>query len=315
MNKPFISICIPSYKRVEHLINLLDSIAIQNFRDFEVVLTDDSPTDEVKAICLKYVDKLPLHYFKNESTLGTPENWNESIRKASGEWIKIMHDDDWFSNADSLESFAIAARENSDAFIFSSFINFQFSDNTSQQVSPSSFRLRKLKQDPVILLSRNCIGVPSVTMYKKEMGIQYDPTMKWLVDIDFYIRLLEQQPFKHIDKPLINVGFSENQLTTMFHNKPEIEIPEYVQLLKKTGTKHLKNMLVYDAWWRLLRNFQISNFEQLQKFANEDCPIVLKSIIKDVNRWPHWLLKLGPVSKILMSISYYSNKQKIKESN
>ena len=46
-----------------------------------------------------------IRYFKNADQLGTPENWNEGLRKASGDWIKIMHDDDWFTGPESLHIF------------------------------------------------------------------------------------------------------------------------------------------------------------------------------------------------------------------
>ena len=38
-----ISICIPAYKHPDFLKRLLDSISIQSFRDFEVIISDDSP--------------------------------------------------------------------------------------------------------------------------------------------------------------------------------------------------------------------------------------------------------------------------------
>ncbi|MGZ5190970.1 MAG: glycosyltransferase family 2 protein, partial [Flavisolibacter sp.] len=37
--KPFVSICIPAYKRPDFLIRLLDSIRVQTFKDFEVIVT------------------------------------------------------------------------------------------------------------------------------------------------------------------------------------------------------------------------------------------------------------------------------------
>jgi len=99
---PFISICIPTYKRIQYLKRLLNSIAIQNFKDFEVIITDDSPSGDVNDLCDRYKNKIQINYYKNPAPLGTPENWNESIRHAKGEWIKLMHDDDWFANEDSL---------------------------------------------------------------------------------------------------------------------------------------------------------------------------------------------------------------------
>src|SRR5688500_12792749 len=105
MKQPFISICIPAYKRVEFLKRLLDSIVIQEFRDMEVIVTDDSPGHEIEALCALYETLFTIRYFKNPISLGTPENWNESIRRANGQWIKLVHDDDWFSGPDSLACF------------------------------------------------------------------------------------------------------------------------------------------------------------------------------------------------------------------
>src|SRR5215213_9554314 len=102
MSQHFISICIPAFKRVEYLARLLDSVKKQRFRDFEVIITDDSPAEEVRNLAEKYRYDFELKYSKNASPLGTPENWNAAIRQARGEWIKLMHDDDWFRNEDSL---------------------------------------------------------------------------------------------------------------------------------------------------------------------------------------------------------------------
>ena len=49
MKTPFISICIPAFQRVDYL-RLLDSIEIQSFRDFETVISDDSPGHEVQEL-------------------------------------------------------------------------------------------------------------------------------------------------------------------------------------------------------------------------------------------------------------------------
>ena len=93
---PFFSICIPVYKNVDYLKRLLETIFIQTFTDFEVVITDDSPDNVIFEFIQNYYPGKNIRYFKNKYALGTPENWNECIRKANGSWIKMMHDDDWF---------------------------------------------------------------------------------------------------------------------------------------------------------------------------------------------------------------------------
>ena len=47
---PFVSICIPAYKRISYLKRLLESIIIQTYKDYEVIITDDSDNDSVKDL-------------------------------------------------------------------------------------------------------------------------------------------------------------------------------------------------------------------------------------------------------------------------
>src|SRR5262245_26575736 len=115
---PLISICIPAFKRIDFLKRLLDSIVTQSYLDFEVIITDDSPSSEVSELCKQYENNFLIRYFKNAQPLGTPENWNEAIRKAKGEWIKLMHDDDWFADEESLQEYADAVADNPDEVFF-----------------------------------------------------------------------------------------------------------------------------------------------------------------------------------------------------
>ena len=108
IESPLISICIPAYKNIEHLERLLNSISKQIFKNFEVVITDDTPDDSVSQFVAQSNFEFALTYFKNYKSLGTPENWNEAVRKSSGEYIKLMHNDDWFASPDALSEFVYA---------------------------------------------------------------------------------------------------------------------------------------------------------------------------------------------------------------
>ena len=65
MSKPFISICIPTYQRPHLLKTLLDSISIQTYNDFEIIINDNSKDDSVEQLLKSYTDKLPINYIKN----------------------------------------------------------------------------------------------------------------------------------------------------------------------------------------------------------------------------------------------------------
>ncbi|HXD77558.1 MAG TPA: glycosyltransferase, partial [Puia sp.] len=186
---------------------LLDSIAVQTFRDFEVVVTDDSPGFEVNALCERYKETCNLCYFRNLVPLGSPENWNEAVRKAGGKWIKIMHDDDWFSDANSLSAFAQAADKSPNAsFIFSAYRDVFLDENRERVMYVPSRRYKAFLKDATVLFARNIIGPPSVVLYRRSSAVRFDPAVKWVVDIDFYIRSLRAGKPAYIDKVLVNVG-------------------------------------------------------------------------------------------------------------
>jgi glycosyltransferase involved in cell wall biosynthesis len=310
MSTPKISICIPAYKRTLYLERLLESTAAQNYKDFEVIVTDDTPGDEVKDLCERYRNKLPLSYFKNPMQLGTPENWNESIRHAKGEWIKLMHDDDWFASPESLGSFAAVAN-NDHPFIFSGY--YAVSENSRRKLHKLSEFKNAIIEEPGVLFAKNVIGPPSVTLIHKNIPEKYDKRLKWRVDIEFYMRVLKRiKHYKYIDAPLINCGLHESQVTQSAINNPEVELPEAWLLLKDYGVMALRNIKVYDAWWRLLRNMNIRDKNQLLSYVNKKWPGEILRMLDDERKIPSSLLKTGVMSKLFMALSYFKNKSKIK---
>lgn len=290
------------------MLRLLESIKDQSFTNYEVIITDDSPDDSVQSLCLQYKDWLPLKYFKNSQPLGTPENWNEAVRQASGQWIKIMHDDDWFSDSESLAAFAAATRQTEKAFIFSGYYNVPENTGNKEEVQISSLRWYALKKTPVSLLSKNVIGPPSVTLYRPQQSIQYDKQMKWLVDMDFYIRYFKIAEPYYVDRPLVSIGIHPSQVTAGSKLKPEVEIPEHLLLLEKTGEHAFRNIFFYDAYWRLIRNLGIRKTDDVQRFAGKRplSPVIV-SIIRFQSRIAPSLLKTGLFSKLFMSLGFVRN--------
>jgi glycosyltransferase involved in cell wall biosynthesis len=313
-NNPILfSICIPAYKRIEYLNRLLDSISKQDFKYFEVIVTDDSSDDTVERLCFEYNETFDIQYYKNNPTLGTPENWNESIRHAKGDWIKIMHDDDWFTDKNSLGEFAHIINKNPNVqFVFSAFENQYLDESRSKVIKANRFRLRQLFHNPSTLLSSNVIGPPSVTIYRRDLGLQYDNKLKWLVDIDFYIRILTNSKAIYLNKILIQVGLGKEQVTQDCFRQRIIEIPENFYLLNKMGIGQLKNILIYDAWWRLIRNLEIKNLAEIRESGYSGT--VDEIIVRMINRQQkisNSLLKIGLYSKFLMFLQFIKDKKSI----
>ena len=98
--KPFISICILSYNRPETLLRLLETIDTSRSDEIEVVICEDcSPRQQEIRDVVKLFDKkqpFPVLYYENEKNIGYDGTFSEVTRRANGEWIIYMGDDDEF---------------------------------------------------------------------------------------------------------------------------------------------------------------------------------------------------------------------------
>lgn len=302
---PFISICIPAYNRTDGLSRLLKSIENQSFLDYEIVITDDSTNENVNALINSQFTHLPIQYFKNAQSLGTPENWNEGVRKAKGTWIKIMHDDDWFSTPQALEILVSYIQKTKKLFLFSNYTDVVLDADKKIPVTAPTFWLEKILKDPVVLWARNYIGPPSVTIYHSSINMNYDKNMKWLVDIDFYRRVMNEYGGELIPEQLIFVGVGSTQVTQYVKYELPLQATEHLLYLNKLSEKELNNYWVFDYNWRFIRNFNIQSTTDLQAFNNEkSLPGFLNKIIQFQKKIPKSLLRWGVSSKILMSICY-----------
>ena len=95
---PLLSVCIPAYNRAAHLPELLDSIAAQEFADYEIVICEDrSPQrHEIRAVVERYQEADPgrIRYVENEENLGYDGNFRELVRHSRGAYCFIMGNDD-----------------------------------------------------------------------------------------------------------------------------------------------------------------------------------------------------------------------------
>lgn len=309
-----VSVCIPAYKNVRFLEKALDALVMQDYTDWEIIITDDSPDDSVRALAAQYHARLPLHYYKNEPAAGMPANWNVCYDKARGAYIKILHDDDWFTSPQAIRKMAEAldARPDCD-FVFSAFRNCYLGSGRTEDVHCSAFFQRLLRKGPEHLFQKNFIGPPSVVMHRNKAAYRYDVKLRWMVDKDFYMNILRQTPaFIYLDDILVNIGMSENQITQSVKGVREVEVPEQFYLLSKTGEQHLHNIYVYDFFWRLMRNLGLRRPQELKEAGLQgEPPALIVQILQRQRLFPLSLLKIGPVSKLLMAISYIFRRRNV----
>jgi len=94
MNKPLVTIAIPTYNRANnYLKQTLESALNQTYDNIEVLVSDNCSTDNTDELISSYSDPR-LHYFKQDVNLGQRGNSNFLLNQAKGDYFLMFHDDD-----------------------------------------------------------------------------------------------------------------------------------------------------------------------------------------------------------------------------
>ena len=95
MNRPLLSIAIPTYNGSKTIKDLLDSIASQMDERFEVLVINNCSTDNTLQIVESYKDRLSNLRIINQSTnVGPDANFLDCFKKAEGKYVHLISDDD-----------------------------------------------------------------------------------------------------------------------------------------------------------------------------------------------------------------------------
>ena len=261
---PFLSICIPTYNQIKYLEKCLISISIQSYRNFEIIISDDSTTDDVFNLVQDFKQNkgLKVNYFRNRPSFGSPQNWNYTISKARGKWVKIMHHDEWFCSSDALQKFVEKIESTGESLVFTGIKGDDLKENKSYTNLPPIDFVNSVNKDPFKLLEANFIGPPSCVIFPKSTLI-FDEKIKWLVDIDFYIQCLLNCNYKleYIHEVLIENCMDEHNITNKYVYDMELQLEEYIYLLKKYSSKmSFKKQLSYFYYtFYFLKSFKQQN--------------------------------------------------------
>ncbi len=261
MSRKKVSVCIPSYNSYREVKRLLDSLIIQSFQDYDIIISDDSTNDEIEMLVNGY-DLKNLTYNHNKAPKGSPENWNAAIEMATGEYVKIMHHDDWFSRTDSLALFVEAMDKNPHVDFCFSNCNAILNDLTGEHYTHivNSEFMKKLEHNPYEIFPINHIGAPSVTMFRRSAFCRFDKNVKYVVDILFYITILKKNRFfSHIPECLINITSRGNNQVTKQCMTQEIQLYEWFYLYSVVRDEFELNTFQKSFLKGLLKQYNVTD--------------------------------------------------------
>lgn len=94
-----ISFVIPSYNRNAYLVQLLDSILAQDYKDIEIIVVDDNSADRTPKTMEEYTQKhLFIKYFRNPQNMGCGYNRGFGFNQSKGQYVVFADDDDYYTD-------------------------------------------------------------------------------------------------------------------------------------------------------------------------------------------------------------------------
>ncbi len=195
MAEPKVSVCMPCYNRQDYIGQSIESVLVQSFQDFELVITDNCSTDGTVEIIKKYASKdSRIRFYVNDSNLGLVSNFNKGILLSSGQYIKCLHSDDLLAPR-CLEVFVDVMDKHPTVSLVTSFTK-AFGENAlvrDEKFFPQTGLFESRKAQKSLFFDGNWPGSPSNTMLRRRdlhIGLFNHMWEYWLVDLDMWIRLL-----------------------------------------------------------------------------------------------------------------------------
>ncbi|MFB2983175.1 tetratricopeptide repeat protein [Microseira sp. BLCC-F43] len=190
--RPFWSVVIPVYNRRDYLLECLASVLAQwsGEEEMEILVIDDaSPSPLLELV--NSIGSGIVRYYRNPQNLGLPGNWNAGVAISRGEWIHLLHDDDYI-----LPGFYARLKQSLEACSDSIGAAFTGYENINEQgevvFTQQLYDRRGIAQDWLQRIGvSNPLNMPAVVIRRsahERLG-GYHPELTYTSDWEFYKRL------------------------------------------------------------------------------------------------------------------------------
>ena len=116
---PRVSVILTVHKRTQFLAEALESVLAQIYRDYEIIVADDSGTAAARHIVAACGAADRVRYLPNPRTLGIAVSLVRAVQQARGAYVAILNDDDVWER-DLLAKLVAPLESNSDCVLATS---------------------------------------------------------------------------------------------------------------------------------------------------------------------------------------------------
>ena len=242
--KPRVSVCIPVYNGERFLAETMRSVLDQTFDDFEIVVLDNASTDASGRIAQAFGDRR-VRVETNPVTIPQPDNWRAAVQLCRAPLVKLLCADDLLRpqclehevrpmEADPGLAVVAARRDMVDE-------RGRVLAHDRGLVGLTGVRSSIEVARRVVRSGANPIGEPGGVLFRRAHYFAvggWRPDHRFVMDLDLWIRLLQQGEFLGLPETLAAFRIGQESLSAEHESTIYAEQKAYIEELG--ATPHLQ---------------------------------------------------------------------------
>lgn len=240
---PKVSVCIPTYLGEATIGAAIESVLAQSFSDFELIVIDDNSSDDTFAIVERFSDSR-LIYLRNECNLGPQGNWNRCLEVAQCEYFKLLPHDDLLHPRCLERQVEILDADWGEriALVFSARNVLSPDERVLMRRGYPSGREGPVASVDVmracVRRGTNLLGEPGALLFRKSLANAvgfFDATNPYVIDLDYWFRLLEHGDAYFCAEPLASFRVSASSWSARIGAKQSSDFRGFVARFAARG--------------------------------------------------------------------------------
>ena len=189
-----VSLIIPCYNAEHFIIECLNSVEKQTYKDIEVICIDDGSTDQTSTIISNYIPKasIPIQLIEQENK-GATSARNNGLRYANGEYIQFLDADDLLKPNKIARQIEIIKKANFPDIVIGSSISENFEGRLITEKKYSS----ENEYNPWVGLFTTDLGNTCANIFKASLfknGIEWNEKMQSSQEYEMMFQILKTNP-------------------------------------------------------------------------------------------------------------------------
>jgi glycosyltransferase involved in cell wall biosynthesis len=274
------------------LSEAIESVLLQDYPHYELLLIDDGSTDDTASVCKKYTQDQRVRYCYQENT-GLAGARKFGVEQSKEDYICFLDDDDLWEPRKLSEQimFFENTKDPKAGMVY-----------TAAKIIDASGKVKGVRYQSAagniyddLIYRGNLITAPSSVMIKKHVMAEVgnvNPDMKSLEDLELWLRIAEKFSIYSLRDALIMYRVHERTITAgSYQREEQYEKELYKRILIKYKNLDREKVLANMYFRFAIRHFSLSHFAKVRYFMKKssqyDALSIYQKLVYCLSYFPH----------------------------